>query len=97
MSRVFLATPEASDEATFLAAVLASRDLHADYVAPPQHERGVRGVRRPHRQAELRRHLIKLRENAELVGVVNINEIVRGCFRARISATTGSLRTRARA
>ena len=78
--RVRLASPSARDAAEFLAAVRRSRRLHGRWVAAPAtpaaYRKYVRRARLPTQVA----YLIRLRASGELVGVVNLSEIVRGNF-----------------
>lgn len=68
------------DAAEFLAAVHRSRRLHGKWVAPPAsppaYRKFLRRARRPTQAA----YFIRLRDSGELVGVVNVSEIVRGNF-----------------
>ena len=66
----------------FLAAVGRSRGLHGAWVSPPSTPTAYRAfLRRVQGPAHVG-HLVCLRESGELVGVVNVNEIVRGIFRS---------------
>ena len=80
--RVRLARPGARDAAEFLAAVRRSRRLHGNWVAAPAtiaaYRKFLRRARRPTQEA----YFICLRDAGELVGVVNVSEIVRGNFRS---------------
>jgi ribosomal-protein-alanine N-acetyltransferase len=77
---MILAPPSAADEAEFLAAVARSRALHEPWVTPPSTPDDFQAF-----LAKLngdRRHsfLLRRRDDGALVGVVNLNEIVRGAF-----------------
>jgi len=65
-------------EEDFLAAVRRSRRLHRPWVYPPstreEFNEDPRRVRRPSQQSKLVIHV----DTGDLVGVVNLNEIVRG-------------------
>ena len=78
--RVRLSRPGARDAAEFLAAVRRSRRLHGRWVAAPAtpaaYRKYLRRARRPTQAA----YLIRLRASGELVGVINVSEIVRGNF-----------------
>lgn len=85
--RVLLRPPAAADEKPFLAAVAASRALHAGWVRPP--------ATRPAFREYLRRYghakegvlaardigfVVVDRESGELAGTLNLSEIVRGAL-----------------
>jgi [ribosomal protein S5]-alanine N-acetyltransferase len=65
----------------FLAAVGRSRKLHAPWVSPPATPAAYRAYLARQRGSTHVVHLVCLRGSDELVGVVNINEIVRRNFR----------------
>lgn len=79
--KIKLVAPSRRLRAEFLAAVARSRKLHKHYVSPP---RTVAAFERNIKRFETARHVgfWILTERGELVGVVNINEIVRGRFRS---------------
>jgi ribosomal-protein-alanine N-acetyltransferase len=66
----------------FLAAVGRSRKLHAPWVSPPSTAAAYRAYLDRLRGSTHVGHLVCLRDADELVGVVNINEIVRGGFQS---------------
>jgi ribosomal-protein-alanine N-acetyltransferase len=77
---VTIRSPKASDEDAFLQAVRASRSLHRPWVAPPATPAAVRlFLTRPR---DSRRATFLIVRGRELVGVVNISEIVRGSFQS---------------
>jgi ribosomal-protein-alanine N-acetyltransferase len=80
--RVALVRPSARWATEFLAAVRRSRRLHGRWVSPPStpaaYRAWLRRLRRPSHAA----YLVRLRDSGALVGVVNLNEIVRGVFRS---------------
>lgn len=80
MSRVRVRRPSPTDRATFLDAVRRSRRLHRSWVHPPDtataFERYV--LRDEDPRHEIR--FICLRATGEIAGVVELSEIVRGCF-----------------
>jgi len=82
VSRVYLATPERTDQDAFLTAVRKSHKLHGRFVAPPDDPATFREYMARLGRPSYAGHLIKLRSNGDLVGVVNVNEIVRGCFQS---------------
>ncbi|MBZ5638965.1 MAG: GNAT family N-acetyltransferase [Acidobacteriia bacterium] len=80
--RVGIRALEPGDREEFLAAVRRSRGFHRPWVQPPSsamlfHAYVVRSRRVAHES-----HLVCLRATAEIVGVVNLGEIVRGHFRS---------------
>jgi ribosomal-protein-alanine N-acetyltransferase len=86
--RVRLAVPRPSDAAEFLAAVRASRRLHAAWVRPPRTparfrefvaQFGARAQRDP-RKATHAALLVRRRDDGALVGTFNFGDIVRGSF-----------------
>jgi len=88
--RVYLRRPRPADSTGFLAAVRASRTLHAEWVqAPKTGERFATYLRRfagpKSRRIEAATHvglLVCRQEDDALVGVFNLSEIVRGAFRS---------------
>jgi len=66
----------------FLAATRRSRRLHAPWVSPPETSTAYRAYMRRLRQDRQVGHFVCRRDSRELVGVVNVNEIVRGAFRS---------------
>jgi ribosomal-protein-alanine N-acetyltransferase len=79
-TRVTIRSPKASDQDAFLQAVRASRSLHRPWVAPPATPAAVRRFLTRPRDGRRARFLIVRRR--QLVGVVNISEIVRGPFQS---------------
>jgi [ribosomal protein S5]-alanine N-acetyltransferase len=78
--RVTIRPPRASDEGKYIAAVRGSRKLHRPWVSPvasPKAFRAKLGSRPT--QASF---FIFLRESKALAGVVDVTEIVRGCFQS---------------
>ena len=82
MTRVRLERPSVPAATEFLAAVDRSARLHAPWVAPPRSESAYRAYVKRARTPSHVGYLIRLRGTGELVGVVNISEIVRGAFRS---------------
>ena len=80
--RVRLERPSARRRHEFLAAVRRSRPLHGSWVSPPSTPAAYRVYLRRLRGAAHVGYLICLRDSGEIVGVVNISEIVRGAFRS---------------
>jgi ribosomal-protein-alanine N-acetyltransferase len=79
-ARVSIARPAAGDAAEFLAAVRRSRRLHARWVAAPATPAAYRHYLSRSRRPTQAAYLLRLRSSGELVGVVNVSEIVRGNF-----------------
>lgn len=77
-----LKRPSIRDEEGFLRAVRRSRSLHKGLVSPPatpeSYQRFVRSLRRRNCVG----FLVTLRDTGDLVGVVDVNEIVRGFFQS---------------
>ena len=80
--RVRLAKPSVRWLRAFVAAVRRSRKLHAAWVSPPATPAAYRAYLRRLRRTSHTGHLICMRGSGELVGVVNISEIVHGAFRS---------------
>jgi ribosomal-protein-alanine N-acetyltransferase len=81
-TRVAIRRPRASDADQFLAAVRASRDLHGSWASPPSTAEEFDAYLRRGRRAAHEQFLLVRRDDYAPVGVVNINEIVRGCFQS---------------
>jgi [ribosomal protein S5]-alanine N-acetyltransferase len=79
--RISIRPPRASDEASFLAAVRRSRSLHRPWVRPPDTRMAVRKFLSRPPSATHATFLI-VQDRRDLVGVVNVSEIVRGAFRS---------------
>jgi ribosomal-protein-alanine N-acetyltransferase len=80
--RVRLEPPKVSAAREFLAAVRRSRELHRPWAAAPSSAAAYRAYLRRARLPANASHLVRLRTSGELVGVVNVSEIVRGNFRS---------------
>jgi ribosomal-protein-alanine N-acetyltransferase len=80
--RVCLVRPSPRWLVPFVAAVRRSRRLHARWVAPPSTPAAYRAYLRRLRQPAHVGYLVCLRDSGELVGVVNVSEIVRGAFQS---------------
>ena len=78
--RVRLERPTGRRMADFLAAVRRSRRLHAAWVSPPATVAAYRAYLRRVRRPTHAGYLVCRADSGELVGVVNISEIVRGNF-----------------
>jgi ribosomal-protein-alanine N-acetyltransferase len=79
---ISLQKPALRHEEAFLLGVRNSRALHKGLVSPPVTPEGfqeyVRSLRRENRLG----FLVTLTESDEIVGVINVNEIVRGLFQS---------------
>lgn len=71
-----------SDEPEFLAAVDRSRRLHHPWVQPPNTPAAYRDYLSKHQEPQGIAFFIWLEASRGLVGVVNVSEIVQGCFRS---------------
>lgn len=80
--RVALRRPRPSDVDDFLAAVRRSRTLHGAWVQPPANPQIYALWLRSGRLASRELHLVVHRDGGDMVGVVNISEIVRGIFQS---------------
>lgn len=78
--RVLIRPPRAGDRAEYLAGVRRSRKLHKPWVAPVASAAAFRARLARSRSAASASFFIFLRESKTLVGVVDVTEIVRGCF-----------------
>ena len=81
-TRVRLERPSAKWLQEFLAAVRRSRNHHAPWVSPPVTPAAYRAYLRRLRRSTHVGYFVRMRGSGELVGVVNISEIVRGAFRS---------------
>jgi ribosomal-protein-alanine N-acetyltransferase len=80
--RVTLREPMIRDRDEFLQRVSDSRELHASWVAPPDSRAAFRVYVNRSALPNQRLSLVCLRETNEIVGVVNLNEIVYGLFQS---------------
>ena len=80
--RVVIRAPRANDQREFLAAVHRSRRLHRPWAYPPSSPRLFRAYLARSSQNTHESFLVLLRSTGEMVGVVNVSEIVRGPFRS---------------
>lgn len=78
--RVVLRQPTRRDEAAFLAAVRRSRTLHGCYANPPRTAERFAAALARLRDPSYESFLVVTVDAHELVGVINLNEIVRGPF-----------------
>ncbi|MFG6449255.1 GNAT family N-acetyltransferase [Roseateles sp. BYS180W] len=73
---------QASDEAEFLAAVARSRALHRPWVAPPATAQAYADYLARMQPPLNHAWAVKRRSDGALVGVINLSNIVMGCFRS---------------
>ena len=81
-SRIYLRSAALSNQRSFLAAVQASRALHRPWVRAPSTARQFRAYAKRVRTPENHGFLVCLRGTGELVGVINVSNIVLGPFRS---------------
>ena len=81
MARVQLEAPALNHAARFLDAVRRSRTLHGRWVTPPATRAQYRAFVQRFRAPTHIGHFV-CTSDAELAGVINVNEIVRGSFRS---------------
>jgi len=79
--RIALRNPCLDDEQAFLNAVARSIDLHQPWTQPPDTPEKFRAYLGKHADD---RHISSLAvlDTGDIVGCININEIVRGCFKS---------------
>jgi len=78
--RVKLKKPSAADEATFLEAAHRSRTFLRRWVSPPSTSTAYRAYVERLAKPTHEGRFVVLRTSGELVGVINVSEIVRGAF-----------------
>jgi [ribosomal protein S5]-alanine N-acetyltransferase len=81
-SPVRLEKPSGARLREFLAAAGRSRALHRGWVVPPSTPDAYRAYLRRLRRPTHEGHFVVRRASGELVGVVNVSEIVRGAFQS---------------
>jgi len=79
---VILRKPGIRHQEDFIAAVKRSRELHRGFVTPPDTVDRYRGYLNSLRRKNQSGFLVTLPESNELVGVINISEIVLGLFQS---------------
>jgi len=79
---VILQRPSSRHETAFLGAVRRSRALHRGLVSPPSDSAAFQEYRKSLRASNRLGFLVTVEETSELVGVINVNEIVRGLFQS---------------
>jgi ribosomal-protein-alanine N-acetyltransferase len=80
--RVSIRPGHLDDQAQFLAAVERSHALHHPWVQAPATPEAYRDYLSKHQEPRGAAFFIWLEEPTELVGVINLSEIVQGCFRS---------------
>ncbi|HKO49603.1 MAG TPA: GNAT family protein [Polyangiaceae bacterium] len=80
--RVYLEAASRQREAEFLQRVKASRKLHRPWLMAPDTSEHFRELLKRSRKANQESFFVCLIETGELVGVINLNEIVRGLFQS---------------
>ena len=80
--RVYIRPGSLADEAEFLAAVERSRTLHHPWVQAPDTPQAYSDYLSKHEDPRGVALFVRFGEPAALVGVVNLSEIVLGCFRS---------------
>lgn len=85
-ARVVLECPSARREEEFLRSVRRSRALHDSFVEPPGTQEEYRAYLRRHRRKNQESFFVTMADSGDLVGVINVNDIVRHSF---LSATLG--------
>ena len=80
--RVLLHAPAARDRDEFLALARSSRPFHRRWVTPPRDAKAFAAYCRRVRGEPYAGFLLRRREDDALVGMVNVNEIVRGAFQS---------------
>jgi ribosomal-protein-alanine N-acetyltransferase len=81
-SRVILRSPTLQHEATFLEAARRSKRLHRDFAQPPLTRDAFRAFLSRAKRPSCESHLVFDAPSQHLVGVINLNEIVRGSFQS---------------
>ena len=80
--RVYLESPSRTREAEFLTRVRRSQRLHRPWVKAPSTAQQFRDLVQRSRGERHASFFVCSRETAELAGVINVNEIVRGLFQS---------------
>lgn len=81
-ARISLHPPSRGDAEEFVAAVAASTELHRPWVFPADDHRRYLAYVRTRRRNDQWGVLVRATDDRRLVGVININNIVRGGFRS---------------
>ncbi len=78
-SRILICPPTPADRTAFLDLMRASRPLHRGWVSPPRTEAQYDAWLERLQTNRHRGFLVRRREDHAIVGVINVNEIIRGC------------------
>jgi len=81
-ARIRIRPPTAHDQSAFLAGVRGSRGLHRPWTAPPSTPASFRAYLARMREPGNHAFFIFIRSDDQLVGVVNITNVIRGVFRS---------------
>jgi ribosomal-protein-alanine N-acetyltransferase len=84
--RVYIRAVKKRDRAEFLVLMEKSRHLHEPWISPPLTEHSYNSYLKRTEQRDHEGHVICLHDSQAIVGVININNIVRGSF---LSASLG--------
>ena len=75
-----LVIPSTKDKDQFLEQVKKSQELHSPWVSPPANEKQFNEyINNTHKENQCG---FLLKYNGKIIGAININEIVRGCFQS---------------
>jgi len=85
-SRVFIREVSSGDKSEFLTLMRCSRQLHEPWISPPLTDSAFRGYLDRTHSHDHQGHVICMESSRAIVGVININNIVRGSF---LSASLG--------
>ena len=80
--RVTLSTPKIEDGDEFLQEVEKSQPLHFPWVSPPGNKEQFNAYLDKLQNENQTAFFLKLKMTNKIIGVVNINEIVQGCFQS---------------
>ena len=80
--RVLVRTPTLADRAAFIAAVRCSRALHRPWVSAPATEQAYRRYLKRIAGKEHRGFLVVDAGGGDLIGIINLNNIILGAFRS---------------
>ena len=80
--RTYIRTVSASDRKEMLALAEASRELHSPWITPPLTSHMFKAYLRRTQRDDHAGYVVCLRDTDEIVGVININNLVGGSFRS---------------
>jgi ribosomal-protein-alanine N-acetyltransferase len=89
--RVFIRPPTPADRDAFLAMTRASRKLHGHWVQPAADAKAYAAYLKRVTGDRCAGFLVCLKGGGDLVGVVNVNEIIRGIFRSAFLGYSGNV------